>query len=291
MDTLDTNLSGDLSTLTSTTSSSLSDMSTTISNCITCVNCDVCTALDANTGSNYGTEWITQFNYCGGDLAKRTCGSQCTWTVPTGVTKAVFEIWGAGGAGAGSCGRSCCMTYVGAQGGFYNTSGTINVQQGWTYAICAGGGRCCITCCRCGCHGCRSCVNGCNLVMCAMGGYGGCTCGSWRDQCDSTPRCVLCTKSGGGCFYTASHQGRMDKGDSCCHCTMVRNNPTPAPMMGAGVGQALNTCWRRHGCVCVCGHVPVGHGGMSGMTTYCGSGACCQWGAPGGPGAVKITYS
>jgi hypothetical protein len=291
MATLDTNLSNDLTALTSSTSTSLSGMSTTISNCITCVNCDVCTALDANTGSNYGVQYITQLNYCGGELNRRTCGVSCAWYVPDGVTKAVFEIWGAGGAGAGSCGRSCCFNFIGAQGGFYQNSATVNVQAGWCYGLCAGGGRCCQTCCRCGCHGCRSCVSGCGVSMCAMGGHGGCNCGSWRDACDSTPRCVLCTKSGGGCFGTYSFQGGMSQLDACCHCLGKQNTPSAAPMMGGGIQQNVNVCWRRHGCACTCGIVPVAHGGMSGMTTYCGSGACCQWGAPGGPGVVKITYS
>jgi len=278
-----------MTNLSSSTASSLTGLTATISDCMTCVNCDVCTAIDANTGSNYGVEWLTQFNYCGGDLNRRTCGVSCNWTVPAGVTKAVFELWGAGGQGSGSCSTSCCMTYVGAQGGYYNNSGTVNVSPGWTYQICAGGSRCCQQCCRCGCHGCRSCVAGCNISMCAMGGHGGCTCGSWRDYCDSRPQCIICAKSGGGCFTTYSHQGVMERGDSCCHCTSVKNNPTAAPMMGGGVGQALNTCWRRHGCACICGFVPTAHGGMSGMTTYCGN--CTQYGAPGGPGVVKITYS
>jgi hypothetical protein len=288
MATLDTNLSGDLSTLASNTTTSLTNMTNTVSSCMTCINCDVCTAIDANTGSNYGVEYITQFNYCGGDLAKRTCGQQCTWTVPTGVTKATFELWGAGGAGAGSCGTSCCMTHVGAQGGHYVHSGTRNVNPGWTYSICAGGGRCCLTCCRCGCHGCRTCVSGCNVSMCAMGGHGGCSCGSWINFCDSIPICYLCTKSGGGCFSTSSHQGGMSHG-RCCHCEDNRNYPTPAPMMGGGVTQHLHHCWRRCGAQCICGHVPVAHGGKNGMTTYCGY--CGNTGAPGGPGVVKITYA
>jgi len=290
MNTLDTNLSSDMTTLSTDTSTNLTNMSNTISNCMTCVNCDVSACFAANAGSKYGVQWLTQFNYCGGDLNRRTCGVSCAWCVPDGVTKAVFELWGAGGAGAGSCSTSCCMNYVGAQGGFYQNSGTVNVQPGWCYGICAGGGRCCLTCCRCGCHGCRSCVSGCNISMCAMGGYGGCSCGSWRNSCDSTARCALCIKSGGGCFATWSHQGGMwGKGDNCCHCNGITNKPTASPMMGEGVSQHLHHCWRRCGAQCWCGFVPVGHGGQSGMSTYCGN--CSQTGAPGGPGAVKITYS
>jgi len=67
-----------------------------------------------------------------------TSGCCCLWTVPAGVTKIYWEIWGAGGNGHGSCNCNRCQNYIGAQGGYYN-SVMISTAGGCTYTVCAGG--------------------------------------------------------------------------------------------------------------------------------------------------------
>ena len=61
-----------------------------------------------------------------------------TADLPTGVARATFEIWGAGGNGHGACSCNRCQIYAGAQGGYYATR-TIAVTPGDTYTVCAAG--------------------------------------------------------------------------------------------------------------------------------------------------------
>ena len=72
-----------------------------------------------------------------------TPGCCCNWQVPSGVEKVTFELWGAGGNGAGACSCNRCAHYRGAAGGAYNTK-TISTTGGCSYSVCAGGVyRCC----------------------------------------------------------------------------------------------------------------------------------------------------
>ena len=99
-----------------------------------------------------------------------TPGCCCAWTVPSGVERVTFELWGAGGNGNGACSCNRCQHFQGAAGGAYNTK-TISTTAGCTYSVCAGGVyRCCSRECN-GCNGCSSYVNGYNLSnFCAHGG-------------------------------------------------------------------------------------------------------------------------
>ena len=45
-------------------------------------------------------------------------GCCCLWTVPVGVKRVTFELWGAGGNGHGACSCNRCHHYRGAGGGF-----------------------------------------------------------------------------------------------------------------------------------------------------------------------------
>ena len=93
-----------------------------------------------------------------------TPGCCCLWTVPSGVEKLTFELWGAGGNGNGNCSCNRCHHYQGAAGGTYNTK-TISTTGGCQYRVCAGGVyRCCSRECN-GCIGCASYVNGYNLSL------------------------------------------------------------------------------------------------------------------------------
>ena len=56
------------------------------------------------------------------------------WTVPTGVSVAKFELWGAGGGGAGA---SCCQQGPSGGSGAYAYK-EISVTPGDRYVICLG---------------------------------------------------------------------------------------------------------------------------------------------------------
>ena len=237
-------------------------------------------ALEVGAGLAYNVKHVQgQPNVC-------SPGCCCLWTVPTGVKKVTFEMWGSGGNGHGACSCSRCHHYAGAGGGYYNTK-TIPVQGGWTYTICASGVyRCCSRECV-GCVGCASYVNGCNLSnFCAIGGIGGCANTSWGDLCFSCFSCCRAPGDNGGDFGMGNHGGTFD-GTICCHCNYIRTCTTSAPFLAGGSGStsSMVNCWMR----CGCWHVPYGTGGQGATTTYCGS-SCCGQGGQGGGGLVKIVY-
>jgi hypothetical protein len=67
------------------------------------------------------------------------CGASCTWTVPTGVTCADFQLWGPGsGTGTNCC---CGGAPHGPTGAF--ASVVMPVTAGSVYTICAGCAYCC----------------------------------------------------------------------------------------------------------------------------------------------------
>ena len=235
--------------------------------------------LEPTAFKNYTVKWIR------GCLGVCSPGCCCLWTVPNGVRRVTFELWGAGGNGSGACSNGRCQHYAGAQGGYYNIK-TISVQDGWTYTICAGGVYPCNSIECNGCEGCTSYVNGCNLSnFCAIGGKSGCANGSWNTMCNSDQgRCCMSPGAWGGDFGMGNHAGSFS-GSFACHCYRHTYCSSGAPFLGgAGVSGELTECWIR----CGCWNVPYGSGGQNAMTTYCG-GQCGQ-GGTGGPGVVKITY-
>ena len=102
-------------------------------------------AFDPNTRKTFGVKWIF------GSPNSCSNGCCCAWTIPAGVRKVQWEIWGSGGSGAGACSTSRCHHYKGAGGGYYNNK-TIDVTPGSTYTVCAAGNG---LCCRRECSGCR----------------------------------------------------------------------------------------------------------------------------------------
>jgi hypothetical protein len=229
--------------------------------------------------SNYCVKWIY------GSLGSCTTGCCCLWTVPTGVRKVSFELWGAGGNGAGACSNGRCQHYGGAQGGYYNSK-TIAVCAGWTYTVCAGGVYPCLSIECNGCKGCTTYISGCNLSnFCAQGGRAGCASGDWNTMCNSDwGDCCMTPVAWGGDFGMGNHTGSMS-GSFACHCYRHTFCASGAPFLGgAGVMGQLTECWIR----CGCWTVPYGSGGQNAMTTYCGG--CCGQGGTGGSGLVKITY-
>ena len=66
-------------------------------------------------------------------------GKCCHWTVPSGASYVVFEMWGGGASGMGSC---CCMQGYAADSGSYAVKSTA-VAAGDSFTICAGASTCC----------------------------------------------------------------------------------------------------------------------------------------------------
>tara|TARA_B100001113_G_scaffold234576_1_gene192714 strand:- start:412 stop:1497 length:1086 start_codon:yes stop_codon:yes gene_type:complete len=120
-----------------------------------------------------GEGWTGGFKVCD-DTGHYTCGRSCTWTVPSGVTKARFQLWGAGG-GANNPSRCCGFTFYGSTAAY--ASVIIPVTAGSSYTICSGCAYCCMGAPWAGAPrnpGCPSYVQGTGLCyFCAMGGDGG----------------------------------------------------------------------------------------------------------------------
>ena len=237
-------------------------------------------ALEEGAGLNYTVKWIY------GTPAVCSSGCCCLWTVPTGVKRVTFELWGSGGNASGFCSCSRCHHYKSPGGGYYNSK-TISVQGGWEYTICAGGVYpCCSRDCN-GCEGCASYVNGCGLSnFCAYGGERGRGETNWQTACYSTFTCCIEPTALNGDFGMGNHGGNWN-GSRFCHCFNFFGCSTTAPFLSGGNGGhwGLVNCWVR----CGCWHVPYATGGQQGLTNYCGS-SCCGQGGMGGGGVVKITY-
>ena len=116
-----------------------------------------------------------------------------TWIVPTGVTRATFEIWGGGGAGAG--GRCCGYGPPGGSGAYSKKA--ITVVPAACYQLFLGAATDCSDG-QCGCRGCKTYVVGTNLTnFCADGGMSGC----WT--CTPTTCCqAVCTCGSAGVTAT-----------------------------------------------------------------------------------------
>lgn len=109
----------------------------------------------------------TVLNVCDPNGTYR-CGVCCLWTVPSGVTRAQFQLWGAGaGSGAGQC---CGGSLPGATGAYAIV--TIPVTAGCQYTICSGCAYCCFAAYTgIPADGCASFVTGYGLTnFCAEGG-------------------------------------------------------------------------------------------------------------------------
>lgn len=169
---------------------------------------------------NTGGVDFSGFKVCAANL---TSGACCQWTVPAGVTRARFQIWG---AGAGALSGCCCGGSINGTTGAY-ASVIIPVVPGCQYTLCAG--------CACavpirwttGCttvNAANSSVSGFGLCnFCAQGGKGlhhycvitgdlnvyphGCC--RW-----STPDCI----AGGACICSS---GDFCFSTSCASCGVI----------------------------------------------------------------------
>lgn len=212
-------------------------------------------------------------------------GRCCLWTVPAGITYAVFEMWSGGGSGSGGC---CCMQGGGAGSGGYAVKG-CNVVAGEQIRICAAGSGCC-----------RPSNNGfdgyCTFVCSTGGGastWESKVCGglepSITSRCNYFEQCYGCCSS---CYCCG---GRTSNVDFSVAGTQGSANPTQfcfgqgwqqtsdAPMMGG----------MRHGpggCCGIGGSALFGNfPGGGGFTAQIYGGNCCC-GGPGAGGAVYVVF-
>ena len=141
-----------------------------------------------------GTGWTGGLKVCDTSGYYR-CGKNCTWTVPSGVTQARFQIWGAGGGSGTSC---CCGGSPNGGSGAY-ASVIIPVSPGDTYTLCAGCAYCCYTeRAQMTADGSASYVQGNNLNnFCAEGGES-------SIFCEVKTRQQMAANSGSYCMYAGS---------------------------------------------------------------------------------------
>jgi len=230
-----------------------------------------------------GPSWCVKTFY--GSPGACTAGCCCNWTVPSGVAKLTWELWGAGGNGHGACSCRKCHHYRGAGGGSFTTK-TISTTSGCSYTVCAAGVyRCCSRECV-GCYGCASYVNGYNLSnFCAVGGGRGEANTDWSNLCHSTIACCVQPGSYNSDFGMNAHWPGFS-GHWNCHCglSVTQTCSSGAPFIGVGNKTYSSHCWIR----CGCWTSPYGAGGQGAMTSYCER--CCGQGGTGGSGLVRLTY-
>lgn len=68
-------------------------------------------------------------------------GTCCAWTVPSGVTSVIVDLWGAGGGGGSGAAAECCGNNPGGGGGTY-VRRQFTVAAGDILTLCAGAGGC-----------------------------------------------------------------------------------------------------------------------------------------------------
>jgi len=244
--------------------------------------------------------WTTDYNYY----------DYPSWTVPTGVTDVIFEIWGAGGGGGSSC---CCSRGVpGGSGAYAYKRVQGSSIAGCTYAMEIGqpgqgrDGN------ACGQPGGKTFITGYGLSnYCATGGHGGCSC------------CFMCcctwyvlTQDGGartGClggpcalFYGADTGAVGNPGAAFMwcydnHCWNKQWFPYPGGLVNGKGGWLPATQCENSGCGYCLLHnaltqLPWGGGfsehnyvpGVGGATGWT-CGGCC-YGQQGTPGLIRISY-
>ena len=228
-----------------------------------------------------------------GGCTEQANGRCCLWTVPSYVSKVIFEIWSGGGGGPGHTCCNCCSFAIGGAGGNYATK-TINTSPGCTYTICAGGSWPCSKSHTCSAGmGCRSYVNGYNLSnFCVTGGCGGWMCNgdAWGPR-HSTSGCANCNICGifGADFGVMGNVG-AHMGFGGCHCRGADYADSgAAPFIGIQIKKSATESW----CTCGCYVNWPSGGGEPGISSYCNNWAkCCAGGAgQGGSGIVKITFA
>lgn len=188
------------------------------------------------------------------------------WTVPAGVTRAVFEMWSGGGTGGGGC---CCMQGGGAGGGGYSIR-AVDVAAGQNIQICAAGTGCC------GDY--YTSINGCASWVCSQGGGGQSTWLSCLTGGYTNDRCVTC-QYGSNCYTCCS----------MCYCCGGRNNCADFVIGGTG-GNGHSTQFCHGGFHQYAGNGPMQAGPRLSQNGCCRYGGGAAWGLfPGGGGFSSST--
>lgn len=225
----------------------------------------------------------------------------CCWIVPPGTTCITFEIWGAGGGGAGTC---CCMWGIPGQNGAWAKKTVTGNLGGCVYQMFAGYAGCCSPAPSCGYRGCQTWVTGYGLSnFCAEGGYGGCTwCFPWGNVgCgfyNPISGCCACY-FGADCGVSGCHgfwhTGLCDA-NACYYKDMM---PIPAGFISsdrtfvAVRKEARNSVPNWHQYKSAMGFIggnslkPPGGGGSGSAS----DGGNCYCGVSGGPGMIKVSYN
>ena len=216
-------------------------------------------------------------------------GQCCLWTVPAGITWAVFETWGGGGSGGGAC---CCMgPYYGPESGAY-AKRRLAVTAGNQFCICAGGSGCCNTQC-CGVCGYPSwvfCQSNGTVVNCAAGGCGGCVL-CFRTYQACTGICFGMCRMGcdvGTHDFMQPKIMSQPKASSWCWQNMFEFKSGPTKYKSnllLGLDHCV-TSLTISGCSPFGG--PAHPGGPGNSATACGGGCC--WGGWGAGGMVVVNY-
>jgi len=224
------------------------------------------------------TKWLI------GNACRCSAGCCCLWTAPGCTRRVFFELWGAGGNGAGACSCNRCHHFRAAGGGRYEER-TVATTAGCQYRVCAAGVYRCLSRECTGCYGCKSYVNGYNLSdFCSCGGHRAEANTSWSTGCFYTRHYCGAAISGGN-FGVGGATQAFSTASGYCHCHPQEIHQGQAPKIAGNSHQGIRQCWIR----CGCWSVPYGTGGQSAMNTYCGS-SCCGQGGTGGGGLVKMTY-
>ena len=236
--------------------------------------------------SNYKQIQIAVFN---GNIESANNGGRCCcWVVPQGASWATFELWSAGGDGAGAC---CCMgPYWGPGAGQY-VKRELQVTGGCFFTVCAAGSGCCAQqCCGvCGNPSWVTCGTGGGMSACAGGGHMGCVL-CFRTYMGCTGICIP------ACSYGCNNVGNMampsvsgvSKVSNYCWSNMWQG-AQGTPKLGNNFRQGLEYCTTqltRDGYFGIEG--PKWPGGPGNSATACGGGCC--WGGYGAGGLVLITY-
>jgi hypothetical protein len=238
-----------------------------------------------------------------------------TWTVPTSVNCATFELWGAGGGGGARCCCDCYHQGQGGSGGIYAAM-TIPVTAGDSYSLTvpAGGNYCAIGtetshwCCYGG-DGAASIVTGTNITyLCAPGGGAGqnmcfayCLCGdlntpfTWNKgytQSSATGGTVSCAScvvnycnevtvgtTAGGCHRSSGWLGMYTDGQTYYYPSYAGGTS-----FGNGVLRASEYCCTNWIACANCSQ--PGGGGAGAIMMSCQ----CMQGGVGRNGLIQIRF-
>lgn len=162
-----------------------------------------------------GSGWTGGIKVCDATGNYR-CGSNCTWTVPAGITCARFQLWGAG-SGSGPA-YSYGDSPFGSTGAY--ASAIIPVSTGDIFCMCGGCAYCCYGTSDANSRqaGCASYVTGPGFCFfCAEGGEGNGH--NWMAQlgkCEMSRLTTPCCSSSGGCWCNCG--GSMCNQGVCAVC-------------------------------------------------------------------------